>query len=141
MCRGTSPAFEPAPNGREAAPRESGKPEVYTVDVNGKSFVVQVSDGGDIEGIKPLNGAASPTAAASAAVPASGEPQPAPLAGNIFKVLVQPGQLVQEGDLVVILEAMKMETEIRAFKAGTVSTVEVKVGDAVAVGHPLLSIA
>ena len=68
-------------------------------------------------------------------------PQPAPLAGNIFKVLVQPGQLVQEGDLVVILEAMKMETEIRAFKAGTVSTVEVKVGDAVAVGHPLLSIA
>ena len=136
-------AFEPAPTGQELAPREAGKPEVYTVDVNGKSFVVQVSDGGDIEGIKPLNGAASPVAAAPAAgaLPTSGEPQPAPLAGNIFKVLVQPGQLVQEGDLVVILEAMKMETEIRAFKAGTVASVDVKVGDAVAVGHPLLTIA
>ena len=83
----------------------------------------------------------APVAEAGPSEAKAGEPQPAPLAGNIFKVLVQPGQLVQEGDLVVILEAMKMETEIRAFKAGTVSTVEVKVGDAVAVGHPLLSIA
>jgi oxaloacetate decarboxylase alpha subunit len=78
--------------------------------------------------------------AGSAAVPASGETQAAPLAGNIFKVLVQPGQLVQEGDLVMILEAMKMETEIRAFKAGTVASVSVKVGDAVSVGDSLLSI-
>ncbi|HTO18401.1 MAG TPA: sodium-extruding oxaloacetate decarboxylase subunit alpha [Pseudomonas sp.] len=140
--RGNPAAFEPMPNGQELAPREAGKPEVYTVDVNGKSFVVQVSDGGDIAGIKALNGAASATAAPAAGpAPTSGEPQPAPLAGNIFKVLVQPGQMVQEGDLVVILEAMKMETEIRAFKAGTVATVDVKVGDAVSVGNPLLSIA
>ena len=140
--RGNPAAFEPMPNGQELAPREAGKPEVYTVDVNGKSFVVQVSDGGDIAGIKALNGAASATAAPAAGLaPTSGEPQPAPLAGNIFKVLVQPGQMVQEGDLVVILEAMKMETEIRAFKAGTVATVDVKVGDAVSVGNPLLSIA
>jgi len=132
-----------APTGQELAPREAGKPELYAVDVNAKPFVYQVSDVGVIEGIKPLNGAASPVAAAPAAgaLPTSGEPQPAPLAGNIFKVLVQPGQLVQEGDLVVILEAMKMETEIRAFKAGTVASVDVKVGDAVAVGHPLLTIA
>ena len=54
---------------------------------------------------------------------------------------MQPGQLVQEGDLVIILEAMKMETEIRAFKAGTVSGVNVKVGDAVSVGDSLLTIA
>ena len=73
--------------------------------------------------------------------PGAGEPRTAPLAGNIFKVLVQPGQLVQEGDLVVILEAMKMETEIRAFRAGTVAAVNVKVGDAVSVGDSLLSIA
>jgi oxaloacetate decarboxylase alpha subunit len=142
--RGNPAAFEPVPNGQGLAPREAGKPEVYTVDVNGKSFVVQVNEGGDIEGIKPLNGAAGqPASAASAAAsaPSSGEPQPAPLAGNIFKVLVQPGQMVQEGDLVVILEAMKMETEIRAFRAGTVASVDVKVGDAVSVGHPLLSIA
>ncbi len=143
--RGNPSAFEPAPTGSELPAREPGKPEVYTVEVNGKSFVVQVNEGGDIEGIKPL-GADPATSAASAgstaaAVPAGGEPQAAPLAGNIFKVLVQPGQLVQEGDLVVILEAMKMETEIRAFKAGTVASVNVKVGDAVSVGDSLLSIA
>ena len=143
--RGNPSAFEPAPTGSELPAREPGKPEVYTVEVNGKSFVVQVNEGGDIEGIKPL-GAGPATSAANAgstaaAVPSGGEPQAAPLAGNIFKVLVQPGQLVQEGDLVVILEAMKMETEIRAFKAGTVASVNVKVGDAVSVGDSLLSIA
>lgn len=141
--RGNAAAFEPAPSGNDLPAREAGKPEVYTVEVNGKSFVVQVSDGGDIEGIKSLGGdAVAPVAAdAGAAVPAGGETQAAPLAGNIFKVLVQPGQLVQEGDLVMILEAMKMETEIRAFKAGTVASVNVKVGDAVSVGDGLLSIA
>ncbi|MDH0498471.1 sodium-extruding oxaloacetate decarboxylase subunit alpha [Stutzerimonas stutzeri] len=143
--RGNPSAFEPAPTGSELPAREPGKPEVYTVEVNGKSFVVQVNEGGDIEGIKPLGAdpATSDVSAGStaAAVPAGGEPQAAPLAGNIFKVLVQPGQLVQEGDLVVILEAMKMETEIRAFKAGTVASVNVKVGDAVSVGDSLLSIA
>ena len=140
--RGNASAFEPVPTGKDHAPREVGVPEVYTVEVNGKSFVVQVNEGGDIEGIKPVGPGpgAAPTAAPAAAAGA-GEPQSAPLAGNIFKVLVQPGQLVQEGDLVIILEAMKMETEIRAFKAGTVSGVSVKVGDAVSVGDSLLTIA
>lgn len=139
--RGNPAAFEPAPNGNDLPPRAPGKPEAYTVEVNGKSFVVQVSDGGDIEGIKPLGSAPASAASTAAVSPTSGEPQVAPLAGNIFKVLVQPGQLVQEGDLVIILEAMKMETEIRAFKAGTVASVNVKVGDAVSVGDSLLSIA
>ena len=142
--RGNPAAFEPMPTGKEQAPREAGKLEVYTVEVNGKSFVVQVNEGGDIDGIKPLGGSgAGASTAAGAVAPAegAGEPQPAPLAGNIFKVLVKPGQLVQEGDLVIILEAMKMETEIRAFKAGTVSGVNVKVGDAVSVGDSLLTIA
>lgn len=141
--RGNPAAFEPMPTGKEQAPREAGKPEVYTVEVNGKSFVVQVNEGGDIDGIKPLGGAGASVSSTAAAAPAegAGEPQPAPLAGNIFKVLVKPGQLVQEGDLVIILEAMKMETEIRAFKAGTVSGVNVKVGDAVSVGDSLLTIA
>ncbi|MCI0919103.1 sodium-extruding oxaloacetate decarboxylase subunit alpha [Pseudomonas stutzeri] len=136
--RGNPDAFEPVPSGNAPAPREPGAAEVYTVEVNGKSFVVQVNEGGDIGGLKPV-GAASD--AAVTPVAGTGESQPAPLAGNIFKVLVQPGQLVQEGDLVIILEAMKMETEIRAFKAGTVSAVGVKVGDAVSVGDSLLTIA
>lgn len=138
--RGNPAAFEPAPTGKETPAREAGKPEVYTVEVNGKSFVVQVSEGGDIEGIKPVGGAASAAPAAAPVAAGGGEPQAAPLAGNIFKVLVQPGQAVEEGQLVIILEAMKMETEIRAFKAGTVGTVNVKVGDAVAVGDSLLTI-
>ncbi|MGM3387140.1 sodium-extruding oxaloacetate decarboxylase subunit alpha [Stutzerimonas stutzeri] len=135
-------AFEPTPGSEPSTPRDAGEPGVYTVEVNGKSFVVQVNEGGDIDGIKPL-GAAGSVAAAPVAAPAAGtgEPQPAPLAGNIFKVLVQPGQAVQEGDVVIILEAMKMETEIRAFKAGAVSSINVKVGDAVAVGDCLLTIA
>ncbi|MDU9406008.1 sodium-extruding oxaloacetate decarboxylase subunit alpha [Pseudomonas sp. zfem001] len=138
--RGNPAAFEPAPTGKEMPAREAGKPEVYTVEVNGKSFVVQVSDGGDIEGIKPVGGAASAALAATPAAVDGGEPQAAPLAGNIFKVLVQPGQAVEEGELVIILEAMKMETEIRAFKAGTVGAVNVKVGDTVVVGASLLTI-
>ncbi|HUE91452.1 sodium-extruding oxaloacetate decarboxylase subunit alpha [Pseudomonas sp.] len=139
--RGNPAAFEPAPTGKEQPAREADKPEVYTVEVNGKSFVVQVNEGGDIDGIKPVGGASASAAGAVAAAPVGGgEPQAAPLAGNIFKVLVQPGQIVEEGHLLIILEAMKMETEIRAFKAGTIGAVNVKVGDAVAVGDSLLTI-
>ncbi|MDM9653463.1 sodium-extruding oxaloacetate decarboxylase subunit alpha [Pseudomonas wenzhouensis] len=138
--RGNPAAFEPAPTGKEAPAREAGKPEVYTVEVNGKSFVVQVNEGGDIEGLKPVGAAGGATPAAAPVAAGGGEPQAAPLAGNIFKVLVQPGQVVEEGQLVIILEAMKMETEIRAFKAGTIGAVNVKVGDAVAVGDSLLTI-
>jgi oxaloacetate decarboxylase alpha subunit len=135
--RGNPAAFEPAPTDKEALVREADKPEVYTVEVGGKSYVVQVNAGGDIEGLKAISGAAS---AAVEAPVGAGEPQNAPLAGNIFKVLVQPGQAVEEGQLVIILEAMKMETEIRAFKPGTIAAVNVKVGDAVAVGDSLLTI-
>ena len=139
--RGNPAAFEPVPTGNEAPARESGKPEVYTVEVSGKSFVVQVNEGGDIEGIKPVGGSVGSAAASVPTAPiGAGEPQAAPLAGNIFKVLVQPGQIVEEGHLLIILEAMKMETEIRAFKAGTIGAVNVKVGDAVAVGDSLLTI-
>ncbi|KFX70127.1 oxaloacetate decarboxylase [Pseudomonas taeanensis MS-3] len=139
--RGNPAAFEPAPTGDELPERAAGQPETYTVAVNGKSYVVQVNEGGDISGIKPVDGAGASAAPSVAAAPVGGgEPQSAPLAGNIFKVMVQPGAAVEEGQLVIILEAMKMETEIRAFKAGTVGAVNVKVGDAVAVGDSLLTI-
>jgi oxaloacetate decarboxylase alpha subunit len=137
--RGNPAAFEPMPTGKETLVREAGKPEVYTVEVGGKSYVVQVNEGGDIAGLKAVGGA-SASATTVAAPVGAGESQNAPLAGNIFKVLVQPGHAVEEGQLVIILEAMKMETEIRAFKAGTVAAVNVKVGDAVAVGDSLLTI-
>ncbi|MHA6494612.1 sodium-extruding oxaloacetate decarboxylase subunit alpha [Pseudomonas borbori] len=137
--RGNSGAFEPVPTGKERTIADPGTPEVYTIEVSGKTFVVQVNEGGDITGMKPV-GAGSAASSAAGVTAGAGEAQNAPLAGNIFKVMVQAGQLVEEGQLVIILEAMKMETEIRAFKAGTVGAVNVKVGDAVAVGDSLLVI-
>ncbi|MBE9396349.1 sodium-extruding oxaloacetate decarboxylase subunit alpha [Pontibacterium sp. N1Y112] len=140
--RGNPDAFEPAPTLEDAqamaAPKKSG-PEVYTITVNGQNYVVQVAEGGDITAVAP---AAAPAAAAPAAAPAgNAEEVPAPLAGNIWKVEVAAGQAVQEGDVLVILEAMKMETEVRAARAGTVASVDVKEGDAVQVGDSLLTLA
>jgi len=63
----------------------------------------------------------------------------APLSGNIFKVLVGEGDAVEAGDVVIIMEAMKMETEIRAVNAGVITNVHTKEGDSVAVGDALLS--
>src|SRR5690606_41620613 len=83
----------------------------------------------------------SSAATAPASAPAGeGEPQAAPLAGNIFKVLVSPGDHVEEGQLILILEAMKMETEVRAKCAGVIGSVAVKAGDAVSVGDTLVTI-
>lgn len=132
-------AFEPMPTGNEVLNSEGAGAQAYTVEVSGKTFVVQVNEGGDIEGLKPIGEA---TACAPEPVAAgAGDPQGAPLAGNIFKVLVKPGQAVEEGEIVIILEAMKMETEIRAFRRGVIGDVNVKVGDAVSVGDSLLTIA
>lgn len=129
-------AFEPVPTGNEVL--NSDGPQAYTVEVNGKSFVVQVNEGGDIEGLKPIGETA--TSAPQAIAAGEGDPQSAPLAGNIFKVLVKPGQAVEEGEILIILEAMKMETEIRAIRAGVIGSVNVNVGDAVSVGDCLLTI-
>ena len=138
--RGNPDAFEPVPTeeeGTKAVSNKNSGPEVYTITVNGQNYVVQVTEGGDITNVQP---AAAPAAAAPAPAASGGEPVAAPLAGNIFKVLVNPGQAVQEGDVVIILEAMKMETEVRAPRSGTVGSVNVREGDAVAVGDTLLTL-
>lgn len=142
--RGNADAFEPAPQAKspDAAQAKAPAPSssdsdsgVYTVTVNGQSYVVEVNEGGDINAVQP---AVSPVVAAPSIPVSGGEEVAAPLAGNIFKVHVKAGQVVQEGDVLIILEAMKMETEIRAPRAGTISGVEVSEGDAVVVGDPLL---
>ena len=137
--RGNPDAFEPAPTLEDAramsAPKKSG-PEVYTITVNGQNYVVQVAEGGDITAV-----AAAPAAAAASPSAGAGEAVPAPLAGNIWKVEVAQGQAVQEGDVLVILEAMKMETEVRAARSGTIVSVDVKEGDAVQVGDSLVTLA
>ena len=138
--RGNPEAFEPVPTLEDAramsAPKNTG-PQVYTITVNGQNYVVQVTEGGDISAVAP----AAPTAAPAAPATGSGESVPAPLAGNIWKVQVSAGQAVQEGEVLVILEAMKMETEVRAAKSGTVVSVDVKEGDTVQVGDSLITLA
>ncbi|EDI4191672.1 oxaloacetate decarboxylase, partial [Salmonella enterica subsp. enterica serovar Muenchen] len=132
-------AFEPVPQAETAQPvAKAEKPAasgIYTVEVEGKAFVVKVSDGGDISQVS----ASAPVAAPASA--SAGTPVTAPLAGNIWKVIATEGQSVAEGDVLLILEAMKMETEIRAAQAGTVRGIAVKSGDAVSVGDTLMTLA
>ena len=83
---------------------------------------------------------AVPAAPAAPAVTAAGETVKAPMPGNIMKVNVSAGQAVKEGDVLVVLEAMKMENEIMAPKAGTVAQVLVQKGSTVNTDAPLVVI-
>ena len=139
-------AFEPAPGSEPepvspaaVAPASTGGSEAYTVTVNGTSYAVTVSAGGEVQAVAPV-AAAAPAAAPAPAPVAGGHDVTAPLAGNIFKILVSPGQAVKDGDVVMIMEAMKMETEIRATHGGSVSAIHAKEGDAVQVGDVLLTL-
>lgn len=145
--RGDPAAFEPVP-GTEPEARAASLPAetngtgagsgVYTVTVEGQSYVVEVAEGGTVSSVN-ASGNAAPVA--GSAPSGEGAPVPAPLAGNIFKVIVNQGDVVQQGDVLLILEAMKMETEVCATDAGTVVAVKVQPGDTVAVGDPLMNIA
>jgi len=142
--RGNPDAFEPVPSADDMAPAKKAEgPETYTVEVNGQQYVVAVSEGGEISQIESQGGGSAPAEGSSAPVPAAGEGEPvtAPLSGNIWKIQVSSGDVVEEGDVLIILEAMKMETEIRASKAGTIGEIFIKVGDAVAVDDEMLTIA
>ena len=137
--RNNPDAFEPVPTGEPATPIAAPVPAaggagVYSVRVNGKEFIVEVAESGQLGGIAPAQ-AAAPAAAAG-----SGEPVNAALAGNVFKVNVAPGATVAEGDPLVVVEAMKMETAVVAPRAGTVTEVFVAEGDKVAVGDALVAI-
>ena len=146
--RNNPAAFEPAPTGNEsavenkpvskAAPSASGS-AVYTVELEGKAFVVKVSEGGDISHVATTAPQAAPQAAPAPAT--GGTPVTAPMAGNIWKVVAIEGQTVAAGDVLFILEAMKMETEVKAAQAGTVRGICVKAGDAVAVGDTVMTLA
>ncbi|EAO8596979.1 biotin/lipoyl-binding protein, partial [Salmonella enterica] len=143
--RNNPAAFEPLPQAEAAQPvAKAEKPAasgIYTVEVEGKAFVVKVSDGGDISQLTAAVPAATSTPVQAAAPAGAGTPVTAPLAGNIWKVIATEGQTVAEGDVLLILEAMKMETEIRAAQAGTVRGIAVKSGDAVSVGDTLMTLA
>jgi oxaloacetate decarboxylase alpha subunit len=142
--RNNPDAFEPAPgtepeaaSAPAASAAQSGEPESYTVSVNGTSYDVVVAAGsGAIEQVQP--------SAANAPSAATGGPAKdvlAPMAGSVIDVLVKVGDTVTSGQTLVVIEAMKMETEIRADQAGSIQSVHVSKGDAIAVNQPLVSIA
>ena len=126
----------------------------YKVTLNNRVYEVEVEMGqamliDEYDAVAPAAPAA-PTAvpaasAAPAAVPAaalaSGEVVKAPMTGNILKINVAPGQKVEGGDVLIVLEAMKMENEIVATKSGTVAQVAVSKGAVVETGAPLVVIA
>jgi oxaloacetate decarboxylase alpha subunit len=141
--RNNPDAFEPAPTKTStktaaAIPTKASAstgPESYAVSVDGKVFDVVVAPGGSIENIQAASSTSAPAVSST-----EGTPLNAPLAGNIFKVLVNEGDEVAEGEVVIIMEAMKMETEIRATKAGEVAIIHTREGESVAVGDILLSL-
>ena len=153
--RGNPDAFEPAPSAQESQSSSAPKPaeaksssqgattsETYDVNVDGKVYRVEVAPSGTLTSVTPASGSqtqAQPqTNSAAPSDSTASQSIDAPLAGNVFKVLVRNGDSVSEGDVVMILEAMKMETEIRSAFTGTVTDITVGEGDAVTSGQPLI---
>ena len=130
----------------------------YKVTLNNRVYEVEVEAGeamlvDEYEALAPAApvpvAAAAPVAVAAATVPAApaaaalaaGEAVKSPMPGNILKINVSQGQKVNEGDVLLILEAMKMENEVTATKAGTVAQIAVTKGQVVETGTPLVVIA
>jgi oxaloacetate decarboxylase alpha subunit len=143
--RGNAEAFEPRPWDEtplvpaQTAPAAQGAAaapvsEEYRVEVNGRPYRVKVSPAGALEQVAPDGPIQTGIAAAEA------KPVPSPLAGTVVQVKVATGQSVAAGEVVLILEAMKMETEIRTPRAGVVAEVKVKRGEGVTVGQTLLTL-
>ena len=129
----------------------------YKVTLNGRTYEIEVEAGkamllDEYAAVAPVAPAAAPVAAPVAAAPAAapaaagvsvsgGEAVKAPMPGTILKVNVSVGQSVKEGDLLCVLEAMKMENEIMAPKSGTVAQVAASKGASVNTGDVLVVIA
>ncbi|MCF6437635.1 sodium-extruding oxaloacetate decarboxylase subunit alpha [Pseudoalteromonas sp. MMG022] len=145
--RNNPDAFEPKPSlvkapsesekqTTKAAKKSASAAERYSVQVDGKVYDVVVAPGGELKEVKVQDSELMPQSASVS----SSETMNAPLAGNIFKIKVKAGDQVDKGDVVLIMEAMKMETEVRATHSGTVSQVLVKEGDSVATGEAILAL-
>ena len=117
----------------------------FIVNVNGNSYEVEVEEVGaaassaPVAASAPVAPAAAPKAAPKAQAPAGGTPVKAPMPGNVLDIKVSNGQSVKKGDVLVILEAMKMENEISAPEDGTVTVVASK-GSTVNTGDVLVTL-
>jgi oxaloacetate decarboxylase alpha subunit len=142
----TNPDFFEAPPTPKADSCSENEDGTYTVSFKGKSYSVQVSAGGSVTSMMSSAKANAETPKEKTIVPDENMPNGenedvlAPLAGNIWKVEVENHQQVKQGDVLIILEAMKMETEVRAASDGVVMDIYTKEGDSVKVGDKLLTI-
>ena len=122
-------AYTATIDGKAVAVQLNAAGDAYTATVNGKSFTVKVAEG-----------AAAPAAAAAPAGNGALTPLASPLPGTVVKVVAEVGTEVAEGDVVLVIEAMKMETEIKAAKAGIVREINVSASQVVAAGDTLAMI-
>ena len=122
-------AYTATIDGKAVAVQLNAAGDAYTATVNGKSFTVKVAEG-----------AAAPAAAAAPAGNGALTPLAAPLPGTVVKVVAEVGTEVAEGDVGLVIEAMKMETEIKAAKAGIVREINVSASQVVAAGDTLAMI-
>lgn len=127
-------------SGNQANVTVNGK--AYDVEIVGKEVkkAAPVAKPAAAPAAKPAAPAAAKPAAAPAAAPGEGTPFKAPLPGTINDIKVSVGQQVNVGDVVLILEAMKMENEITAEKAGTITSITVSKGDSVMEGTTMFTI-
>jgi oxaloacetate decarboxylase alpha subunit len=141
--RNNPAAFEPVPGGDEEEQSagsakikvNNAGPASYSVRVDGKAYEVEVAPSGELNSIKAV---VSENIPGSASVTGSATLN-APLAGNIWKVTTKIGATVKRGDVVIIMEAMKMETEVRSVADGTIANIHIAAGDAVTTGDVLIS--
>jgi len=118
--------------------------KTYTITVNGNVYDVTVEEGGT--GSAPVAAApkqapkAAPKKAAAPAGAQGGVKVNSPMPGKILGVKANPGQAVKKGDVILILEAMKMENEVVAPQDGTVASINVAVGDMVESGDVLATL-
>lgn len=125
----SSGAYTATVNGKNVAVQLNASGDAYTATVNGKSFTVKVAEG-----------TVAPAAAAAPAASGNAVPLPSPLPGTVVKIVVAEGDEVAEGDVILVIEAMKMETEIKAPKAGIVREISVTQSQVVAAGDTLAMI-
>lgn len=143
--RNNPSAFEPVPDGKHddhsaVKSMPNPKPEddtgVYTVEVDGRAYQVKVTAGGDVTEVSERSDS-KPVDAKKIPSSASYEVK-APLSGLVQNVMVSRGQQVADGEVILIMEAMKMETEIRCNRAGTISDVMISEGDNINAGDVLV---
>ena len=140
LGKGTVSVNKTSANAPAAAPAASSTGE-YTVKVNGKNYAVKLEgDKATVNGKSYDIGVKAGIESKASASSGEGEEVKAGLPGNVLRVEVSEGDSVEEGDVLLVVEAMKMETEIKAPKAGTVSSVLVSQGDKVVTGQALVVI-